>query len=432
MKSEKLLQFIWQHKLFDVTAVTHTVQGDAMQIINTGTLNVNQGPDFINGRIKIADTIWVGEVELHVKASEWILHKHQLDRAYDKVIVHVVYEADKLIDDVHGNSIPCIELKPHINKALLGYYEDLMDAQTFIPCANMMQDLPYFIVQQQLDRAVAERLGQKAELVQELLKLTNNDWSEVLYIMIARAFGGNLNADAMQALAVRLPVRLLTKQKYNLLSVEACMFGVSGLLPEALSNNQYIKSLQQDYDFQAQKLSLLKMDATRWKFLRMRPANFPTIRIAQFAALFCKSNYLWANVIEGASIKEITKSLDLEASDYWQTHFTFDVNKTHGTKSAQMGLTQVHHIIINAIVPSLYAYGLYLGEQKFCEQAIDYLQSLPMEKNNITNLLKDVLPAEKIDAAVGQGYIAQYKNYCQPKRCLQCAVGFAILKPKAS
>jgi Protein of unknown function (DUF2851) len=307
-----------------------------------------------------------------------------------------------------------------------------MDAETFIPCANMMQDLPYFIVQQQLDRAVAERLTQKGELVKELLAHTNNDWAEVLYVMMARAFGGNLNAEVMQALAVRLPVRLLIKQKHQLQNIEACMFGVSGLLPKEKSADAYINALQTEYIFQKAKLSLQEMDGSRWKFLRMRPANFITIRIAQFAALFCKSSGLWNDVLEGASITHLCNALKADVSDYWTTHFTFDYTKAHEKKSAVIGTTQQHHIIINAIVPSLYAYGLAMGEQKYCAQAVEYLEQLPMEKNSITTLLKDVLPAEKTDGAVGQGYIAQYKNYCQPKRCLHCSVGYAILKPKAN
>jgi hypothetical protein len=228
MQSEKLLQYIWQHKLFDLARLTHTVQGEAVVVISTGTINSNQGPDFKEGKLKFGNTTWVGDIELHVKASDWQKHKHSSDAHYDKVIAHVVYEADVLIKDANGNSIPCIELKDLIDAKLLGHYEDLMDAATYIPCANMLQHMPTITIDMQLNRVLAERLTAKAQLVHVFLQDTNNDWSEVLYLMLAKALGGNINADAMIALAARLPLRTL-KQCY-LVAVAYCQPHTSEVL----------------------------------------------------------------------------------------------------------------------------------------------------------------------------------------------------------
>jgi hypothetical protein len=432
LKSERLLQFIWQHKLFDLAAVTNTVQGDAFTLISAGRLNTNQGPDFVEGKLKIGSTTWVGDIELHVVASDWHKHKHSDDPNYNKVIAHVVYEADVLVLDKQNNSIPCIELKNAINEKLLGYYQDLMDAPTHIPCASMLQNLPSIIIEQQLDRVLAERLISKAAMVEDLLVETNSDWSEVLYIMLAKALGGNINANSMIALASRVPLRVLAKHSHQYQQVESILFGVSGLLPLSRSADPYVLQLQQDFDFLRVKLGLQVMDVTRWKFSRMRPPNFPTMRIAQLAALICSCSKLWSMILENTEdIVALRRLLQCSVSEYWCTHYTMDANTSQHPRKPLLSEALMNQLLINAIAPCMYIYGYRTGESAFCEAAIQLLRALPMERNTITDLLTDVLPVDHRSAAVGQAYIHQYATYCQPKRCLSCSIGFAILKPAA-
>jgi hypothetical protein len=424
--TEQLFQFIWQYKLFDINAITTTTQGEPIQIMSTGILNTNAGPDFTNAKIKIGDTTWAGDVELHLSASDWLKHKHQEQASYQKIILHVVVHADVKIYDDAGNEFPTIELNTAIAQNLLLAYESLMNNTKELACHTQLASVKSLIVHQQLDRVLIERMNAKADRIKELLVQTNNDWNEVFYISIARAFGSSVNADAFQAMAVRIPLKLLAKQKNNLLQLEAMLFGVSGLLP-AKSDDEYTQLLQQEFALLKTKFSLVAMDATRFKFMRMRPANFPTLRIAQLASLIHHASQLMSKVLDAShDVKLLEKLFDAQASSFWESHFTFKDDE-HKPSKKSFGKTAIHGIIINTVCPILYQYGKYLGEEKYCEQAIQLLQNLPAEKNKYIDVFAKMNYAPE-NAFQSQAMIQQYKEYCMPKKCLQCAVGFSVVK----
>jgi Protein of unknown function (DUF2851) len=428
MQSEKLLQFIWQYKLFDVAACNKTIDGEDFQILNVGILNTNQGPDFSNAKLKIGNTIWAGDVELHINASDWYKHGHQNDDAYKKIIAHVVFNADVAIKDANNNTVPTVALKQCIDHNLLHHFEQLMTSTLQLPCANMMANVREITVQQQQEKVLIERLMRKANDIQKLLLETNNDWNEVFYIIVARAFGGGVNNEAFEALAARLPLRMLAKQKYNITQIEAMLFGVAGLLPQQSSDN-YIHALITEFNFLKAKYSLQIMDTTRWKFLRMRPQNFPTIRMAQLAQLIVKSSQLLSKILDaGTDVKKQSALLNTSASEYWHTHFTFD-NATPNATEKKLGNSQINNIIINAIAPTLFVYGKQNGKQQLCDEAIVLLQNLSPEKNKYTELFKATFFVNK-SAADSQALLQQYQNYCAPKNCLACSIGFSILKKK--
>jgi hypothetical protein len=402
-----------------------TTQNQSLQILNVGTLNTNQGPDFTNGKIKIDATTWAGDIELHINASDWLKHNHAGDKNYNKIILHVVYSADVEIKDQQGNIFPCLEMKNAINNNLISHFETLMQSTSAIACNAQLASVRSIVVQQQLEKVLIERLMQKGNHIQQLLIDAQNDWNEIFYITVARTFGGGVNNDAFEGLAARLPLRVLAKQKYSLLQIEAMLFGVAGLL-DANSKDEYEQKLIAEYNFQKTKHGLQSMEATRWKFLRMRPQNFPTIRIAQLVQLIFNSNNLLSEILAcDGDINKIKQFLNVEVNEYWQHHFTFNHPTENGTK--KMGETQIHNIIINAIVPTLFVYGKYIDNAIYCDQAMQLLNNLPAENNKITKAFNSEFFENK-NAANSQALIQQFKNYCDAKNCLNCSIGFSLLK----
>jgi hypothetical protein len=426
--TEKLLQFIWQYKLFDITKVAFTTKNDVVKILHVGTLNTNEGPDFENGKIKIGDTTWVGNIELHIKASDWLKHKHQFQTTYNKVILHVVYEADMDVLDNLGNVIPCIALKSAIDETMLLAYEDLIQNTKPIACQAKMHLVKSITQLQQWDKMVIERLLQKSTYLEELLQQTNNNWSEVFYLHVAKVFGGNINGEAFMALASRLPLKIILKHKNNLIQLEALLFGIAGLIPTKNEHNEtYIAALQTEFEFLRKLHGLQTMDVTRWKFMRMRPANFPTIRIAQFANLLFNASFLFSAVLEKhLQVKELENLFQCQASSYWDNTFTF-----HGEQASietkKIGKMQIHNILINAVSPILYVYGKQMDSKTHTEQALQLLQALPAEKNKITKYFEH-FGLKNENAYSSQAFLHQFKYYCTPRNCLSCSIGFSILK----
>jgi hypothetical protein len=288
---EELFQFIWQYKLFDITKCTTLADGSSFMLLNTGEWNKTDGPDFVNARIKINNTTWAGAIELHIHASDWIKHKHAEDTNYDKIILHVVLLNDIVIKDKLGNELPTLVLKEAINANLLSNYQRLMHTTNPLACHAMWPAIKDITKIQQLEKMLIERLMQKASHVQDLLTETNNDWNEVFYITIAKGFGYPNNADAMAALAARIPLKILAKHKHNAIQLQAVLLGVAGLLPKT-STEEYTIKLINEYKLIKQKYNLQEMEPTRWKFLGTRPANFPTLRIVQLANLVMNSSHL--------------------------------------------------------------------------------------------------------------------------------------------
>jgi hypothetical protein len=424
--NEKLFQFIWQFKLFDTNKIkVHDTQ-ESLDILSVGLLNNHDGPDFKGGKIKLGSLTLVGDIELHIKSSDWLAHKHQHDAKYNKVIAHVVYVADKPILDSFGNAIPCLELKEAIDANLLDKYAQLTNNLYQIACGPQVKQVRELVWVQQWERALTERLIIKANRVQSLLAQTNNDWSEVFYISLARAFGGKANNEAMEALASRIPLKNLARQKENLVEIEALFFGVAGMLNNT-ETNDYTTLLKQNYKYLQIKYQLQEMDSTRWKFLKMRPANFPTVRIAQLAALVHKSNQLFSQLLEVAHDADKIKALFVvNASTYWDTHYSFKP-ATHKPMPKSTGDTFLNGLLINTVAPILYAYGVHIDNQEFCKHAMQLLLSLPAEENNITKIYTQ-LGVNCDSAGTSQAMIQQYEQYCTLKKCLNCSVGYSVLK----
>jgi hypothetical protein len=425
--TEALLQFIWQHQLFDVRKITHTTTGESLSIVKQGVLNTHQGPDFSFAQVIINNTKLVGNIELHLQSSDWLAHKHQHDAAYQNIILHVVLEHNKDILDTNGLPIATLQLKDIIDTELLQQHQQLMQSLQAIPCVQVIQQVPNIVIQQQLNKALLNRLLAKAQVIKELLVDTTNDWHEVAYIIIAKYFGGSLNGDAMQSLAVRLPIRLLAKHKHNAVQIEAMLYGVAGLLPTKPVHN-YEKQLVQEYNFLQSKYHLQSMLPTRWKFMRTRPQNFPTIRIAQLAQLLITSNGLWQMILDKHNnCNELQQLFKVSASSYWDAHYTF--NKPHADAIAKhTGNTIINSILINAIAPLLYNYGIYNTSQVHCDSALELLQQLPYEVNAITKKAANIFAATTHSAADSQALLQQYNAYCTNKQCLNCSIGYKLLK----
>ena len=416
--NEAFLQFIWKMKLFTTTGI-YTTDGEPITLIHNGDHNTHSGPDFTNARIKIGDTTWAGNVEIHIRSSEWHEHKHSSDRAYDNVILHAVY----LHDDT-SSRIPTLELKDLINADLIHQYKFMMQTAAWIPCEKSIHLVDEIIIKQQLNRLLTERLEQKALHVENRFIVNNNDWEETCYQLIARSFGTNINADPFEGVARSLPYKIILKHLNQPKQIEALLFGQAGFL-ESNFRELYPHQLQAEYKFLKTKYQLDGIRPLEWKFLRMRPANFPTIRMSQLASFLASHNRLFSSIINAQDSLAIKKLFQAEASAYWKEHYHF--KKAASVKSATLGKDTIDLILINTIAPLLFLYGKKTGNEQFCIQAVDLLEHLEPENNTIIRKWVSLGISAK-HAGDSQALIELKKHYCSNKRCLECSVGFGILK----
>jgi len=416
--TERLLQFIWQFQYFNKSELA-TTSGEPVQVIFPGQYNTNQGPDFSQAKIKIGSTTWAGNVELHFKTSEWKRHDHHKDENYRNVILHVVWE-----NDSNGsNAIPILELKEKVSKILLLRYQSLMNAAGFIACENSIQQVPTITWQGWKDRLLAERLTRKSGAVQCCLEQSNFHWEETFWWLLARNFGLAVNADAFEAIAKSIPLNILSKHKNQIHQLEALLFGQAGLLDEDFIED-YPNMLRKEFYFYKRKYNLSPNNA-RVFFLRMRPVNFPTIRLAQLAVLVQQSAHLFSRVKEATSVAEVRKWFEVTANDYWHYHYRFD--EVSSFRKKKLGTTTIDNIIINTIVPLLFAYGSYHRDERQKQKAMKWLEEISPESNAITKGFQ-VLDIESKHAFDSQALIELRNEYCSKKKCLDCAVGNAILK----
>jgi hypothetical protein len=414
---EKLLQYIWQFQYFN-KAELQTTAGEKLQIIFPGKLNTNQGPDFTNAQIKIDNTTLVGSIELHLKASQWNEHGHNNDSNYKNVVLHVVFE-----NDLPQSAVPVLELQSRISNLLLERYTDLMNSSSFIPCANSVSEVKEITWVSWKERLLAERLTRKSSIVFKFLEENNAHWEESFWWMLARNFGMKVNSEAFESTARSVSVNILAKHKNQIHQLEAFLFGQTGLLERSFEED-YPKLLQREYNFLKKKYDL-KPIHTPVHFLRMRPGNFPTIRLSQLAALIQNSAHLFSKILETEKISEIEKMFEVTANDYWHYHYRFDESSSFKKKT--IGKDMIDNLIINTIVPVLFAYGLYLKEEKFKNKAILWLEELSAEVNSITKGFASLKLSNK-SAFDSQAFIELKTQYCDHKHCLQCAIGNTLLK----
>lgn len=417
---ERFLHYIWQHKLFYAkNLISHT--GEALQIIDVGKYNTDAGPDFFNAKIKVGDTVWAGNVEIHVNASDWQKHAHHTDLAYNSVILHVVYKSDAETFRTNGELIPQLELR--FPSSILDNFNQLDYAKNVIPCASKLPEIDSIHFNAWLDACLTERLTQKTESIYKLLQANNNNWEEAFYITLARNFGFGTNSDAFEWLAKSLPLACLGKHKDNLFQLEALLFGQSGLLSSELED-EYAINLYKEYVFLRAKFNLDPMDASVWKLLRLRPDNFPHVRIAQFASLVYKSSKLFSKIIEHPDLNAVFGLFESCSSEYWQYHYLFGEKSPR--RSAKLGKAAVEIILINTVVPFLFLYGQLKQNQDLQEKALSFLEQLPAERNSLVREWVQIGVNAK-SAYDTQALIQWMRNYCQKKDCLRCAIGHKIL-----
>ncbi|TCD12019.1 DUF2851 family protein [Pedobacter frigidisoli] len=421
---EDFLHYVWQFRSFDNNDL-RTADGEDLKIIHQGFLNKNAGPDFNNSKIQIGETVWAGNVEIHIKSSDWLKHNHQSDASYENVILHVVYENDVEIKRIDGSILPVLELKNRIADELIQKYETLFFTLTDFPCIAQIQHVDRLIVDSFLSRTLIERFEQKSQVVVETLSELNGNWDETFYRFMARNFGFKVNALPFELFAKAIPQQIYGKHKDNSLQIEALVFGSAGFLNDNFEE-EYPAELKKEFQFLQKKYNIKPIEVSIWKFMRMRPQNFPTLRLAQFAALILKANHLFSKVMEISRVAELRRLFEnLPVNDFWKTHYHFKKETTE--VSTQIGKTSVDNILLNTVALFLFAYGRHTGTPFYISRAIKLLESLPAEQNAITD--KFTSAGVVMDNAFSsQGILQLKKQYCDEKKCLSCGIGIKILK----
>ncbi len=415
--TERLLQYIWQFQYYNNSGLT-TADGEPVLVFSPGIHNTNQGPDFLNARIRIGEFTWSGSVELHLSTSDWNRHAHEQDPLYNNVILHVVFNNDVIVND-----IPVLELKDRISSLLLQRYEFLLSSTGFIPCGQKIKDAGDIAWQAWKDRLVAERMLRKAEQADIFLQQNNYHWAETFWWLLARSFGTQVNADFFESVARSIPLSLLARHKNQLHQLEALLLGQAGLLNGSWEED-YPVMLQREYGFLRHKYDLAPVHGQAL-FLRMRPVNFPTIRLAQLAMLVHQTTHLFSKVKEAVELKEIFQWLDITANDYW--HYHYRPGEVSAFKPKKIGEGMIRSIIINTIIPVLYTYGHFHQEEMLKEKALRWLIHLPAESNNIIDGF-ETLDVKAINAFDTQAMLELKSRYCNHRRCLDCALGSVILQ----
>jgi hypothetical protein len=423
MKSEDLLHYIWQYQLFDKNQLTSD-HDQSLSILKTGIRNSNSGPDFENSRVMIGALEWAGKVEIHIKSSDWEKHNHEKDEAYESVILHVVWQNDKPIKRKDGTEIPTLTLENRVEKSLLAKYQSLKENQLLIPCESFFHSQNNIAKVSMIEKALASRLERKSKEILELFDKTNRDFEEVAYRLLLRNFGFKLNAEPFLRLAQSLPIKTLSKHRDSLFQTEALLFGQAGFLEDPI--DEYAEKLKKEYQFLAQKYDLAdkKLSRSDWRFLRTRPQNFPTVRLAQVAGIITQTSGFFSTFIENEDSETIKASLQPAVSEYWLNHY--DWAKTTA-KPNTLGKESLDNILINTAAPLLAAYYYLTDDYGYFEQALELLEAIKPERNFITKIW-DSLDLKCKSAFDSQALIEQYNEFCTHRKCLQCAVGVEVLK----
>ncbi len=422
---EDFLHYIWKYKLFPVFNL-QTSKEKRLKILNSGVHNLNSGPDFLNARIAIDDLVWAGNVEIHVKSSDWYLHNHEIDSNYDSVILHVVWEYDTEVFDNNNQPIPTLELNGLIAAGLLQKYQNLISKELrWIPCEKLIAITDSFVLDNWLERLYFERLEQKSLLIDELLATTNTDYEAVLFQLLAKNFGLQTNGDAFLKLAQSFQFSILRKERFDLLSLQALLFGQAGFLAEEIED-PYYKKLQESYVYLQSKHQLKPMHNKQFQFFRMRPTNFPTLRIAQLGAVYHAHQQLFSELMHFTKREDYYQFFSMALPDFWNTHYTFQ--KTSPKRIKKITKSFVDLLLINTIIPLKFN---YLKRRGKVDSAVflDLIQQLSPEKNAIISKFTALKIPSK-SAFDTQALLELKNNYCVKKRCLHCAIGNDLLREK--
>ncbi len=420
---EDLLHYLWMHRLFFADGL-RTSNNEEIQVISTGIHNHNSGPDFFNAQVRIGGQLWAGNVEVHLKSSDWYVHNHENDSNYDNVILHVVWENDVVVYNSENAEIPTLELQDYVSKELLVNYQKLFSKQQkWIHCEHDIQSVDAFIMNNWMERLYFERLEQKSVLIDRLLQQSKHNWEAVLFQLLAKNFGLKVNADAFFDMASSIDFSIIRKESKQQQNLESLFFGQLGMFLKPI-DNQYYKKLKSEYKYQQKKYKLESISRNQIEYFRLRPMNFPTIRISQFASLYSLHQNLFSKLMQVEDTNEFYELFAVATSEFWQLHYTFEKESPKRTKKLTKSFVDL--LLINTIIPLKFVYLKYIG--KLDESIIVNLITLiKPEKNsiieNFTSLKINSKNAFKTQA------LLQLKNeYCAPQKCLQCAVGNFLLK----
>lgn len=422
---EKLMQYIWQHRLIDTMHLT-TTDGRRVQLIDPGRLNRDAGPDFFNAKIRIDGDMWVGNIEIHYRASDWHRHHHHTDKAYDSVILHVVEIDDTGVTRTNGEVIP--QLVMRAAPTLRGDFTKLVENAPDLSCGERIPTLDPFFITDWLNSLSLERLQSKCERIDSWLALYKGSWEEVCYVTLSRNMGFGINGDAFERLARSLPLAFLQKHADSIFQIEAFLLGQAGLLAERRDDDNYYTRLLNEYSFLQNKFGLTPLPNSAWKFFRLRPANFPHRRLAMLAQYIYGGFSLFAKLCNAESIDELRALFQVQLSGYWDTHYTFD--STSPASTSVLGKPAIDIILINTVAPLLYAYGCHIGNNHYTDRAQWIWESLRPEQNNIVRRFAAV-GIEAKSALDSQAIIQLYNEYCQNRKCLYCRIGHKLLSRTA-
>ena len=420
---EQLLHYVWKHKIFPLKELK-TTTGQQVEVIDTGLANTDAGPDFFNAKLKLDGVLWIGNIEIHERSSDWFKHGHHADAGYNSVILHIASEIDMEISRSNGERIPQIQLI--CPEAVRTNYKELLETDSYPPCYRIIPSLPPFTAHSWMSALQMERFEQKATLLNERLKRCQGNWEDAFFITLARNFGFGLNGDAFETWAHQLPFRAVDKHRNDLFQIEAIFFGQAGILEDSDGDGYYLR-LKKEYTYLQHKFGLIPMDASLWRFLRLRPANFPHIRIAQLACLYHRAYGLLSRIMETETLQGVRDILKGGTSEYWLTHYTFGGSSPSRPKT--LSNTSLDLLIINTVVTFLYAYGLHKGNRVLCARAGSFLEELKAENNYITRMWEQC-GMKASNAADSQALIQLKKEYCDKKKCLYCRIGYEYLKRK--
>ena len=430
---EQLLHYVWKHKLYPLKELT-TSDGQRVEIVDPGLHNRNAGPDFFNAKIRIGSTMWVGNVEIHDKSSDWYQHGHDKDSRYDNVVLHVAAELDTEVMKSNGEYVPQLQLS--VPDDVLTHYDELQKTDEYPPCYKVIPHLSALIIHSWMAALQTERLEQKTEAIRKRAELCNGSWEDAYFVTLARNYGFGINGEVFEQWAYNIPLNAVAHHRDDLFQIEAIFMGQAGLLeldsiPEYYQkdalNDGYFAKLRNEYQYLAHKFSMKPIDFKLWRFLRLRPQNFPHIRISQLANLYYQQKAGLSQLIECETLDELKNVLKSQVTPYWETHYTFGSTSPKNEKHLSYG--SINLLMINTAIPMLFAYGRHTTKEVLCDKAFDFLEQLKAENNHIIRMWQQVgLPVKT--AGDSQALIQLKKEYCDKKECLRCRFGYEYLRRK--
>jgi len=423
MMPEKFLHYIWQNRLFYPLGMTIEGTGEKIEVINPGQPNTDAGPDFFNAQIKIGDTLWAGNVEIHTSTEDWNAHGHTHDASYDNVILHVVgHSSGKEVKTSKDRVIPEVTLRYPIH--IEERYKEITQTSGGIHCARYLNNITQLDRDAWLDRLILERFEERNERVNKALVQSDNDWDQTFFTLLCRSMGFVVNAEPMEMLARVTPVRIMIKHN-DPIQMEALLMGQAGLLP-ADATDDYTALLKREYEVLKAKFNLTPMSGSEWKLLRLRPSNFPTIRLSQLAAIIAKTQGNFESAFKTLNVADLLARFNVEASQYWDTHYEFG-KESSNNRPKGLGLASQRLLITNAVIPFVFAFARRVGDTTGQINVIKMLSFLPIEKNSRLDqwIEAGIKPIHEGEA---QALLLLYKNYCMPKKCLACRWGHRVMR----